>query len=177
MLTVPECAGQRSEQEERRRERHIGDLVQELVEAQQPPELQLAGAPTAAKRDDRFRSIDAGVDDEVDQRKPPKARGDRQRDGQRQDRMAEDVNGEGQLPTGRSLLAMRDPIRLQQKIGDEMFQRERQNEGAETPERNGGANRRHRRIQGGTEDYKAQTILILRLILQMSCVGIGVSAS
>ena len=90
--------------------------------------------------------------------------------------MTQDVDGERKLPTLRTLFAVRDPIGLQQKIGDEMFQRERQNEGAETPKRNGEINLRHRRIQNDGEGYKAPTILILQLILQMSRADNGTQA-
>jgi hypothetical protein len=78
-------------------------------------------------------AVDSGVNDEVDQRQPPEAWRDGQRNRQRQDGVTKDVNGERREPTLDALFAARDPVRLHDEIGDEMLEREEQQQAAESP--------------------------------------------
>jgi hypothetical protein len=94
----------------------------------------------------RFAAVDGGVDDEIDQSEPPEARREDDGDRQRQNRVAEDVNGKRREPALDAFLAARDPARLQKEVGDEMLQREDGKKGAECPEGNGGAKLRQKSI-------------------------------
>jgi hypothetical protein len=157
----------RSKQEKGRRQPDIGDLVQELIEAEQPPILRAVHLPSAAIADQRFAPIDGGVNDEFKRRQPPQPGREGQRDAERQTRVAKDVNGEGGLPTLAALLAVSDPIRLQEEISDEMLERKHKEESGETPERNGEAGLRHKRSRAREWPcYRPLVILWLNLAPQ-----------
>jgi len=122
----------------------VGQVMQRLIDADQPPEPAMALRHTEMRDTDALEPIDGDVDREVDQSQEPELGlydGNEQR---RQHAMDRAMRQQRQRPSGPLILAYRHPGVLQQEISDHMLDGEDEHPPDEPAQSN---RRRHCRKQ------------------------------
>jgi len=104
----------------------MGEVMQSLVDAEQPPEAGLGRVVVEKAVQQPLGAVDGEMDDEIDASDPHEGRRHDRENDSRANGMDADMRQQRKKPAGRLLLAVGHPRRLKQEIGEQVLDEKRE---------------------------------------------------